>query len=235
LLASRRRLQKILQFCGETNSDQRIVPTSDDVLYRQGDKYSARGKMEHAHNPYAPSKASLGAMDIGAGHSGHLAWREGKVLILQRDGDLPSRCVKCNDEADAPTKSRTLYWHHPGYYLLLLINVILYVIVALIARKRVKVSPGLCVAHKQRRARGVMIGWGGLIVGLLALFFSAANDMPGLTVVAILALLATVIAGLLMARVVYATRIDKKFVRIKGCGEEFLATLPEYRRGTRDG
>jgi hypothetical protein len=43
-----------------------------------------------------------------------------------------------------------------------------------------------------------------------------------------------IIAGIIMSRIVYANRIDDRYVRIKGCGEAFLAELPEFRPGARD-
>jgi hypothetical protein len=37
-----------------------------------------------------------------------------------------------------------------------------------------------------------------------------------------------------MSRVVYAKRIDDRYVLLKGCGEPFLAELPEFRPSGRD-
>ena len=114
--------------------------------------------MDPSRNPYAPSAASLAGAEVRVGAR---LWRLEKLLIMARDdGDLPNRCVKCNEAAEEPTKTRTLYWHHPGFYVVLLINIIAYVIVALIARKKAKLSPGLCARHKQKRVLGLWTGWG---------------------------------------------------------------------------
>ena len=187
--------------------------------------------MDASHNPYAPSHASLAG---GSVRPSDRVWRGDKVLIMARDADLPDRCVKCNDPADEPTKTRKVYWHHPGYYVLLLINVILYVIVALIARKTADVNPGLCIRHKQRRTRGIWIGWGGFVGGLIAMFAAFESQRPGLGLLFLFVTFGCILTGMVMSRVVYAKRIDDRYVLLKGCGEPFLADLPEFRPTGRD-
>lgn len=61
-----------------------------------------------------------------------------------------------------------------------------------------------------------------------------ARVRPGVAVLLILATLGCVIAGIIMSRIVYANRIDDRYVRLKGCGEAFLAELPEFRPGARE-
>jgi hypothetical protein len=186
--------------------------------------------MEASRNPYAPSTASLAGSEV----RGARLWRSDKLLIIGRDSDLPNRCVKCNDTAEDPTKTRTVYWHHPGFYAVLLINVIVYAIVALIVRKKAQVSPGLCAAHKQRRRAGLAIGWGGFICGVIATGAAAGNNSPGLALLLLFATLGSIIAGMVISRIVYPKRIDDRYVQLKGCGEAFLAGLPEFRPGARD-
>lgn len=187
--------------------------------------------MDQSHNPYAPSRASLAGGNVRPTDG---VWREDKVVVLARDHELPDRCVKCNEPADEPTKTRKVYWHHPGYYVLLLINVILYVIVALFARKTVDVNPGLCARHKQKRSNGIWLGWGGLVGGFIAMSWAFQNHRPGLGLLLLFATLGCVIAGLIMSRIVYAKRIDDRYVLLKGCGPAFLEGLPEFRPSARD-
>lgn len=188
--------------------------------------------MELTRNPYAPSRATLNGGEV---RDEARLWRLGKaVLIMSRDGDLPDRCVKCNEPADEPTKTRTVYWHHPGFYLFLLINVILYVIVALIARKRVKVTPALCARHKKKRVAGLWVGWGSFIVGFFAMSAAVGNERFDLALVLLLVMLSGIIAGIIMSRIVYANRINDRYVQLRGCGKAFLAELPEFRPGARD-
>ena len=181
-------------------------------------------------NPYAPSRASLAPKSQPVNdRSGATAWRDEKLLVTISDSELPPRCVKCNEPADEPTKVRKVYWHHPALYLLILINLIIYAIVATIVRRRARVAVGLCAAHKQRRRRAITFGWGGFITGVVLMMWGF-NDSTGnggvFAVVGILVTLGSIVTGMIMARIVYARKIDKSYVWLKGCSPEFLDSLP---------
>jgi hypothetical protein len=147
------------------------------------------------------------------------------------DSALPQRCVKCNEPADAPTKARKVYWHHPAVYLLILINILVYALVGAIVRKRAVVAPGLCVAHKKRRRLAITSGWAGFSLGvaLAAWGFRKATASSGVTaLVGVLLAFVSILAGVRLARIVYAQRIDRSYVRLKGCGPAFLDALPPF-------
>ncbi len=176
-----------------------------------------------AHNPYIPSTASLG--DGVAPHKAEGCWRDGALLVVTHASRLPPRCVKCNAPVDVPIKEKKLYSHHPGIYLLFLVNVLLYLIVALIKRKTVTVSPALCVEHAKRRKLGIAIAWGGLTIGLLTIA-SGFAQRPMMAIVGILVIAGSVITGMLMARMLYPKMIDERGAHLKGAGEDFLNSIP---------
>lgn len=179
-------------------------------------------------NPYAPSRASLSQARAPSGHAGPgvTAWRYRKILVMVPGSTLPDRCVKCNEPADEPTKTRKLYWHHPGVYAFILINLIIYAIVAMIVRKKAMVAAGLCVAHKKRRRLGLTLGWGGFGLGLVAIFAGAAMPQGALLGLGFLLLFSAALVGIIVARIVYASKINESQVWLKGCGTEFLDSLP---------
>lgn len=182
-------------------------------------------------NPYAPSRASLDVRDRSPrpDRTGPLLWRDGDVLVAVPDSPLPGRCVKCNATAVPPTKARTLYWHHPALYVLVLINIIIFWVVVLMVRRRAIVAPGLCTDHKNRHRRAVWLTWTGSLFGLVLLYVGAASPLGfwGM-MIGLLITLGSIVAGMLFARVVYAKRIDKTYVRLKGCGDAFLNDLPPF-------
>jgi hypothetical protein len=147
-------------------------------------------------------------------------WREDDVLVMRTGSALPERCVKCNAPAIKPIKTTTFYWHHPGWYLLILFYVFLYVIVALIVRRKAKAAIGACAKHRMRRRIFMGVGWGGLILGIAAFSAGDIGVALGLTIILIAA-----IAGIVGSRFVYPTRITDTEMRLKGCGEAFLASL----------
>ena len=180
--------------------------------------------MTDFQNPYEAPKASL----IPEGDGG--VWRSGGALVTRPGSSLPPRCVKCNAPSMEPAKDRRVYWHHPALYLLIIFpGLLIYAIVALIVRKSALVNPALCAEHRQKRNLGLAIGWVGSLLGLVLMVAGpAAYDSCGLGVAGLLLFLGAIIAAMFMARIVYPERIDKDFVRLKGCGDAFLGSLPEF-------
>jgi hypothetical protein len=172
-------------------------------------------------NPYQPPKVNL-ANDHTDNPDWY--WRDGKVLVLKQGGQLPPRCIKCNADAQMPMRSKKLAWHHPGWYALILINIIIYAIVGSLASKRVKVEFGLCEEHTAKRRNIIIASWAIFFVSMgTAFFLGQSMENPGVAfMIGILGFLVAVVLGLVGARSIYAKRITEDEVRIAGCGEPFL-------------
>jgi hypothetical protein len=170
-------------------------------------------------NPYAPPRAQVDQVKYGN------CTRDGDTVIVQIGSDLPPRCIKCNAPVKGRIKKIKLYWHSPWLYLLIFINILIYAIVALIARSTVEVSPGLCKDHSAKRLRGIFIfvGLGGgacvTAIGLLEV------GQSELAIIFFFLAIILLIAGALVSRKVYAKKITKEYVRLGGCKEPFLASL----------
>jgi hypothetical protein len=151
------------------------------------------------------------------------------VAVLLPDATMPRRCVKCNEAAHDPTKTRKVYWHSPWLYLLLLFNLIIFAIVAAVVRKKALVAPGLCAEHKKRRRNALLVAWVGGLGGVFGVSIGASSSLGiwgGLMGVVIM--IGSIIVGMVYGRIVYAARIDSTHVRLKGCGEPFLESLPDF-------
>ena len=186
--------------------------------------------MTPAHNPYAPSKASLKSAPTIGGETKDV-WCDGKWLVMDVDARLPHRCVKCNAPAETPLKRQTLYWHHPAIYLLLLFWIVIYVIVAAISRKTIKLEVGLCEEHRLARRNALTIGLIGMFACIPLAIALAQFEYPGAALlVGIGGFTGFVIYLMVKARILYAKRIDTDEARLGGCGDAFLASLPPYRR-----
>ena len=106
---------------------------------------------DSSFNPYAAPQT----LDPYAPVAGDF-YRRGMLLIVPRHSApyLPcDTCVKCGRPAARKLK-RTLYWHNPGLYFLILLYLLIYLIVALIVRKQLKVTIGLCRRTRQSAAGG---------------------------------------------------------------------------------
>jgi hypothetical protein len=75
--------------------------------------------MTEEFNPCAPPSSSVEFVPEGG------AWRDGEVVVLDRKGLLPPRCVKCNEPAEEPVRTSKVYWHHPAIYLMVLLNILI--------------------------------------------------------------------------------------------------------------
>jgi hypothetical protein len=181
--------------------------------------------------PPSPWPSSPRTAQPPASHA--YVWRSGSALVIRTGTGLPPRCVKCNGPAVLPVKQRTIYWHHPALYLLILAGVLIYAIVALVVRKQASVAPGLCARHRQRRLAWIGAGWLGPVAGILLM--AASGKASAITVLGAVVLVVSPILGVVMSQIVAATRIDDGFVHLKGCGEPFLAGLPAWPGRDRGG
>lgn len=183
-----------------------------------------------AHNPYAPSSASLKVGEEPGSPGG--IWRDEKRGVIVAHGTaFPHRCVKCNQPSLEPHKMRKVYWHHPALYLLFLFNVFIYLLVALIVRKKAQIDPGLCEEHSNRRRLWIAIGWIGALGGpiVMAIAGGALGVDPVTSIgVAFLCFLGFAVAGVVKSRILHPRKIDERYARLKGADERFLASLPNF-------
>lgn len=183
-----------------------------------------------AFNPYEAPKAPLYVAPTRVVLDGD-CWRDGSMLVVRAECKLPPRCIKCNAPALEPIKHRRYYWHTPAWYLLILLNLLIYLVIAMIVRKHTRVSAGLCQRHQRRRWIGLGIAWASVPVGMTMMFMGVDMERGWLILAGALTLLGLLIGGVSVARILAPSHIGPVYTRFKGCGSEFLATLPTYLGG----
>ena len=163
---------------------------------------------------------------------------DGVGLVMAKGLIAPDRCVKCNAPGDGRPVVKTLYWHHPALFILILFpGLIIYAIVALCVRKSGKVSLSLCPVHRSVRRRNMMIAWGVALLGLTLLIGGPViasntnghdNDWIGVTgaLSGIVLILTGAILGATIVPVVSPRKIDEYWLYLKGAGRPFLDSLP---------
>jgi hypothetical protein len=179
--------------------------------------------------------AKLGETDkacTGCGHKALTSFlgRRGNVLVVPRGVDkLPPACVKCGADRELTALKRTYYWHHPALYVLLL-SPLIYAIVALIVRQRIKLEISLCRRHRTRRSR---LLWSGLAVLLLSIPLGVAIGKLGAgdfaialgVLVGALSFLAALVLLVIGSQTMSPQRIDDREATFKGVAESFLERL----------
>jgi hypothetical protein len=164
----------------------------------------------------------------GTRPAGTMLWRSAKVLVMTPEAQLPDRCVKCNAPAAGRRLKRRLYWHHPAVYLLILCSLLIYVIVAIVIRKRAVIDIGLCERHFARRKLNLWISWMMALGGVVSIVAAIAYNNGWLGLTGGVLLLAAAIYGLATTQMVSAKRIDQNHVWVRGACREFLDTLPAW-------
>jgi hypothetical protein len=162
-----------------------------------------------------------------SGASGGL-WRMDKQLVTRSETPFPDRCVRCNAPAHGYRLKRQFYWHPPAYFLFVLLNILIYAIVAMCVRKRAVLHIGLCDHHRSRRKWGIAASWVGLFGGVGVIIFGASAGVGLVTLLGIVLVLGGIIWGNVAGVRVSPAKITKENVWLKGVNQDFLAELPEW-------
>jgi len=157
-------------------------------------------------------------------------WRAGRNLVCSINTTLPKRCVKCNTATEAKQIKRNLCWHHPLISLLILVNILVYAVVAMIVRKRAVALISVCPQHRKMRRNAILTSWALVIGGPVVLIAGAANQSGWIAAAGGVLFVAGITYGIVRGRLVTAKKIDKEFLWLSGCGPEFLAAFPEWTR-----
>lgn len=190
---------------------------------------------ESGANPYAPPTSNIDPGSINPmSKDGQGVWRKGKVLVLNRGAELPDRCVRCNEPASEQL-SRKLYWHTPWLYFGILLSLPVYLIMALVVRKKAVIDIPLCGKHASRRRMVIKGTW--LFVGLsfalvcvAQLVGDPSGDIEGLLLVAlglgIIVVPLSIVFASAFTRPVIPRKIDDYYIWLGKCSKKYLEGLP---------
>ncbi len=175
------------------------------------------------YNPYAAPESAAEPLSFNRDGVAGTCWRDGDELLALPGTDLPRCCVKCGEPASEYRK-RTFYWHSAWLYLLILLHMLVYLIVALIVRKSASHQIGLCVAHQRQRRLFIALAWLS-VVPLVGCFLF---DSGVAILVGVLAFVVMLFCGLFGMRLLKPTQITPELAVYKGVSPRLLAQLPRY-------
>jgi hypothetical protein len=184
-------------------------------------------------NPYAsPQEAGYYAPQLAPVPSFAGLWRQGNLLVMHKNAPLPDVCLKSNQPATRRLK-RNLSWHHPALYLVILLHLFIYIIVALIMRKTAKIYIPLTEDWFQRRRQRMMVAWIAVLLSLLLFGLGAsAVDREAwgawAIILALLLFLAAAIYGIVACRLVSPKRMTDNYIWLKGVHPDFLDRLEPW-------
>jgi hypothetical protein len=172
----------------------------------------------------APLVAGGAAAALGAPAGG--LRRDGDLLLVGRGATLPPYCVKCGQPAEKFV-SKNFGWHSPWLYLLILLNVLIYAIIATVVMKRMKLDVPLCAEHRRRRTRllwaGGLLLAGALPLGITIGVMGNSDDMVGVGVLVGFACFIASIVLLVMGNLLMRPKvIDENQAIFTGVNPAFL-------------
>ena len=154
---------------------------------------------------------------------------EDRIVVVPPNAQLPASCVKCGGVPKQPWLNRNFYWHNPLLFLIVLISPLIYVIVALIVRKKRALMVPICSVHESQRKTRLWIGALMLLACIpagVALGVSMQSDLSGLW--GFLLGFALFLGGLIVISSSYVLRptyIGTDCAKFKGAHPEFLARI----------
>jgi len=154
-------------------------------------------------------------------------FRVGNNIVVSKSASLPAVCVKCGDSQVAIVE-RSFVWLEPGYYLTVLLGPLIFYIVYLIVRKKVRLSVPLCEQHRRSVSRmkmaTVILLVGAPALEVLLIKF-ASPEVGGMGIVVLLFALLGGLMTLRSQRTLTVVRIDDDQTTLKGACDIFLARI----------
>ena len=185
-----------------------------------------------ASNPYAPPESELKvALEPGG------VWRQAKTVVMQRNAELPGRCIQCNALAQPGKPKRIIYlniWLQLVMLVLFLVFNVLallpIIIVSLIFRKSAKVRIPVCEKHRRTRFWITTAAVVLLIASVAIAVIAARPTGYGQAIFMVSAVMFVVafVLAVIRGQLLKAKKIDKERLILKGAKAPFLNSLPEY-------
>lgn len=141
--------------CGTQNSDRnRFCSNCGGSI--AGQAATVIGTLPQPAMPQQPLAVPPPAPSFGA-VPGTLR-KVGNLLVATPGAQFPPYCVKCGQPAQKWI-NKNFGWHTPWLYLIILVNLLIYAIVATIVMKRMRLNVPLCAQHAGRRRTLLTLGW----------------------------------------------------------------------------
>jgi len=154
--------------------------------------------------------------------------RHKKTIVMGKNASLPDRCVKCNAPATTKRLKKNLYWHSPVVYILVLVNILIYALVATLVRKKAKIDIPLCKKHSSRRKICILVTWVLSLTSIALIIGGIATEIWILVTIGTLLFVGGMIYAAIVTPVISTRKIDKEYIWLNGVCKEFLDTLPEW-------
>lgn len=157
-------------------------------------------------------------------------WAYGDQLIVSHNAAFPPYCIKCGRPAEGQRFRKRFSWHPMWVYIFVIVALLIYVILAAVMSKRMKLELPLCAQHMEKY-RMLRVAAAVLLLGSIPEMIVAGTYLPdnymGFGIAAgICALIAGVVCLILFNNILGVKGIDEFYGYFGNASQNFLATLP---------
>lgn len=202
---------------GKLYPASQIIQTPDGPVSHEGKDLYYQSRREGAPVPVADGVSNARA--------------DGKyVVVPAANPHLPPRCVKTNAPVTAAeSKHKTLYWYPPLIALTILLNLLIFLILYLIFRKKVVIDIPVSAAGRKIVRNHAFIAWGSVLLGLACLVTGIVEPtLVALILLSSVLLIGGLIYGAFKATLLRAAKMRNGEVWLAGASRSFLDSLPPY-------
>jgi uncharacterized membrane protein len=139
----------------------------------------------------------------------------GDTLVVEKDAALPDFCIFSGEPTQGGRVRQKLAWAPPALAALVVISPLIYIIVYLIVRKTGTLDYALSPGARSRKRSGLFIALGGVVLTGILIAVGADSNSGELVLAGLVVFLVTLIVGVVRARVLNLTKIDKTHIHVK--------------------
>lgn len=155
-------------------------------------------------------------------------WRLNSNLVVSKDAVFPDRCIICNEPACGHYMKKTFVWHSPLFLPVIIISFPIYLVLASLGNKILRLDLPVCPKHGNRIQLGTTAGLllvpQIVVMGLIGL----SKGIPFLLLVGILSSIVGLALLMWSRNPVWAWYMRSKFGLIKGAHPDFVNNMPEW-------
>ena len=219
--------------------DPRVSET--ETCQECNEAYPAGDLLKYGETPICVGCKNIVVEKLQLGQRiGQGVWRDGNIVVAEKNSELPARCFKCNQPSAKSYRKRKVWltkWASIPLLLSFIFLRLLFLVVLIVAaclQKKGRITVHLCKTHQEKRRCNL----GLMVVCFVAcpfLFAFGAGSIEREPVigsillgVALLSFIGIFVFSILSKSLGKTKIIKDDLIHLKGAGEDYLDTLPTW-------
>ena len=151
---------------------------------------------------------------------------EKKALVVPKGYVFPAVCVKTGTTDELmPRELRKFKWCNPALGVLIIVNVLIYLLIASLCSKRGEIQFQISRAIARKRRNTILWNWGLFLLSIGCFILGGARNEPAFFAAGAVAILTCLIIGHNASRFLWTEKVDKTHIWIRGIPERVAEAL----------